>query len=341
MIKTEIILLSNNVVEPFQDLQKDLNADFVSLNKLFATQSLAEHGLGFLINVFEVEDPKDEWGAELKKKIVFDVGSKNKTFLHNLDVRGYGLYDLDDLILSHWHYDHTGALYDVLQRAEKKIRLITHEKAKVERFFKRSKDVKRSDLEGKKREDIVPLLSAMKLVNQLPIDEDQVADLNVELVYSKDSIQLFSGESLTIHVSGEIPRNHQEEDFHNFFYLKEGILQEDAIEDDRCLIFEYEDHVVLLNGCCHSGLMNTMDYVRGKFKEKPISHVIGGFHMASAAPDRISKTIEYLDETPKYRGKLYLFPIHCTGDKFKEEVKKSNLVEIKIANPSVGTCFYM
>lgn len=56
MIQIEIILLTNNIVLPFQKLKQDYQLGFIELNKLFATHSLAEHGLGFLINVYEVQD---------------------------------------------------------------------------------------------------------------------------------------------------------------------------------------------------------------------------------------------------------------------------------------------
>ena len=71
MIKTEIILLSNNIVIPFQKLQKNYGLNFIEFNKLFATQSLAEHGLGFLINIYDMDDLDDMDWPKLKKKIYF------------------------------------------------------------------------------------------------------------------------------------------------------------------------------------------------------------------------------------------------------------------------------
>ena len=54
MIEIQIILLTNNAVYPFQNLNKEHGLNFVSLNKLFATQSFAEHGIGFLINLYKL-----------------------------------------------------------------------------------------------------------------------------------------------------------------------------------------------------------------------------------------------------------------------------------------------
>ena len=154
MLKTEIILLANNVIFPFQNLQKDPGLNFAKLNKLFATQSVAEHGLGFMINIYDVKDSNDEWGKNLIKKIIFDTGSLNKTFLHNINARAYSLYDVDIILISHWHYDHMGGLYQILEQIDNEVPVICHDYAKFERFFRRSLDVKNSDLEGKKREEM-------------------------------------------------------------------------------------------------------------------------------------------------------------------------------------------
>lgn len=340
MIKVEIIILTNNIIEPFQNLKKDYGLEFIELNKLFATQSIAEHGLGFLINIVDLKDPNNEWSGELLKKIIFDTGSTNYTYLHNLDVRAFSLYDVTDIVLSHWHYDHTGCLYKILERLEEEVPVISHESAKYERFFRRTNDVKNSDLEGKTREEILPLLSAAKIVNQIPINLEQIEKAKGNVIFSKDSYELLNNENLRVIISGEIPRTHKEEDFHNFFSLQNEILKGDKILDDKCMIFEYPDHLVLLNGCCHSGIMNTLDYVQS-ISEKPVSHIIGGFHMASASNDRMKATIDYLKDFQEYNEVLYLFPIHCTGERFFSYLNNANLPNIKCYNASVGTVFHL
>jgi len=338
MIKTEITLLANNVIFPFQNLQKDPGLRFVQLNKLFATQSVAEHGLGFMINIYDLKDPNDEWGKELIRKVIFDTGSSNETFLYNMNARAYSLYDIDMILISHWHYDHTGGLHQILEQTENEIPVICHDSAKFERFFRRSFDVKNSDLEGKKREEIIPLLSTSKIVNQAPIDLNQMGELNAKVKFTKEALEIFNDGGLKITLSGEIPRIHPEEDFSSFFSLQEGIIKVDKILDDKCLIFEYQENVVLLLGCCHSGIMNTLDYVKS-ITTKPISRIIGGFHLANATDQRIKTTIEYLKSFQDYDKPIYLFPIHCSGNKFLFELQKNNYSKIKAYNASVGTIF--
>ncbi len=336
MIKIEIILLANNVVFPWQNLQNSKGLNYIELNKLFATQSIAEHGLGFLINIWEVKGKEDSSNNKLLKKIIFDTGSTNLSFLHNLDVRGYPLYDLDTIILSHWHYDHTGGLYKILERIENQVDIISHYYANFERFFNRTKEIQNQDLIGKTRKDVIPLLQSLKIVNQVPINLEKVDYLNGNIIFSKEKVEIFKQDDLRIIISGEIPRKNKEEDFNNFLFLHNGLISVDKIWDDKCIIIENLDKIIILNGCCHSGIINTVNYVK-TLSNKPISHIIGGFHMVNASNDRIKRTIEYFNELQI--EKIDMFPIHCSGQNFIDAIEKARIPGIRAFNISVGTIF--
>lgn len=338
MIKTEISLLTNNHVIPFQNIHKEYGITCIEFNKLFATQSIAEHGLGFLINIYIMDNPNDQQEEKLIFKFIFDTGSSNLSFIHNLYVRGYQLYNVNSIILSHWHYDHTGGLYKILQETEDNIPVICHESAQFERFFKRTDEFEFNDLLGKTRQEILPLLSTSKIVNQEPIDVKKINELGSRVIFSKTKNELLNHDGLKIIISGQIPRNYEIEDFNSFYLLQNDKIKNDKILDDKCLIFEYENNVVLLTGCCHSGIMNTLDYVKS-ITNKQITHIIGGFHMASASKQRIKKTIEYLKSFQKYEHPLYLFPLHCSGEKFLYKLIEEKNPNLKAFNMSVGTVF--
>ncbi len=233
-----------------------------------------------------------------------------------------------------------GGLFKILERIENEVPIICHESAKFERFFKRARNLRTEDLIGKKRTNLLHLLSSLKIVNQEPIDKDRVIKLKGQIHFTKEPYEILNIDGLKIVASGEIPRNHIEEEFNNFFSLQEGTLKTDKILDDKCLILEFKEKIVLLNGCCHSGLMNTLDYIKN-YSEKPISHIIGGFHMASASDERIRVTIDYLNTLKIFDDTLYLFPIHCSGEKIIEMVNKTSDRRIKAFNTSVGTTFYL
>lgn len=336
MIKIEIILLANNVVFPWQNLQNSEGLNYIELNKLFATQSIAEHGLGFLINIWEVKGKEDSSNQKLLKKIIFDTGSTSLSFLHNLNVRGYPLYDVDTIVLSHWHYDHTGGLYKILERIENQVDIISHHYANFERIFNRTKDIQNQDLIGKPRKDIIPLLQSSKIANQEPINLEKIDYLNGNIIFSKEQIVIFNKDDLRIVISGEIPRKNKEEDFNNFLFVHNGIISLDKIWDDKCIIIEHSNNIVILNGCCHSGIKNTLNYVK-TLTNKPISHIIGGFHMVSASNEKIKRTIEHFNELQI--EKMDLFPIHCSGQNFIDAIGKAKIPGIRAFNISVGTIF--
>jgi 7,8-dihydropterin-6-yl-methyl-4-(beta-D-ribofuranosyl)aminobenzene 5'-phosphate synthase len=332
MVKVEIQLLVNNVVLPFQKFDKDYGLGFIKLNRLHATQSLAEHGLGFLIIVYEDDKKKPI------KKIIFDTGGPNLTFLHNIDVRQLNINDVDTIILSHWHYDHSRGLYQILRGIENEVQIISHEYAKFERFFVRSQDVEIKDLIGRSRDYLIPLLSNSKLVNQQPIDIDKIDKLNGKVIFSEDIYEILNDETIKIFASGEIPRHVKLEEFNNFISLQNNKIEYDKIMDDKCLILEFENEVIILNGCCHSGIINTINYIKS-FTKKPISHIIGGFHMVSASDERLIKTIDFLSSFQDYDNPIYLFPIHCSGERFLNMINKQDNTNILALNASVGTTF--
>ena len=332
MYGIEVILLTNNVIYPFQNL----NLPFTELNKLFATHLISEHGLGFLINIYEKSS--SNLNNKLLKQIIFDTGGSNNTFIHNLDVFNFPLYDLDTIVLSHWHYDHFGSLYKVLERVNKKVKLITHQDALFERIFKRAKGLNNDDIVGKSKEELVPLFSDSRIILQEPINMEKIKAYNCSLSFNKELSEIFISDGIRILASGEIPRKNRVEDFKSFFSLQDNVAKLDKIQDDKCLFLEFDENLIILNGCCHSGLINVLEYTRDLFT-KPITHIIGGFHMANASRDLVDFTLNYLKKLDNQKENLYLFPIHCSGEQIIEAINRAQFEKIHAFNASVGTVF--
>lgn len=111
-----------------------------------------------------------------------------------------------------------------------------------------------------------------------------------------------------VFVTGEIPRHTAYEDTGGQFFLDPACSRPDPIPDDQAVYFDTAPGIVVLLGCAHAGVINTLDYVR-QFSGRPIHAVIGGMHLVHATPARLSHTIAEL----KRIAPAIIAPAHCTG----------------------------
>ena len=112
-----------------------------------------------------------------------------------------------------------------------------------------------------------------------------------------------------VFATGEIPRANAYEDTGGAFFLDAQSTRPDPLVDDQALVIDLGRSVVLLLGCAHSGVVNTLDHVQRLTNGKPVSALIGGLHLGSASEERIQKTIERLRNAQLEM----LAPAHCTG----------------------------
>ena len=123
-----------------------------------------------------------------------------------------------------------------------------------------------------------------------------------------EATEIFSG----LWISGEIPRHCAYEDTGGPFYLDKEKKQKDQLYDDMSLWLEGEEGITVICGCCHSGIINTLSHIKQHIGQSVnISHLIGGLHLVSATPQRMTATLDYF-----YKQNIdNLYPAHCTGDK--------------------------
>ncbi|HOC56902.1 MAG TPA: MBL fold metallo-hydrolase [Verrucomicrobiota bacterium] len=112
-----------------------------------------------------------------------------------------------------------------------------------------------------------------------------------------------------IFASGEIPRQTTFEDTGGPFYLDSAAAQPDPLLDDQSLFFDTANGVVVLLGCAHSGVVNTVDYIRQLTGSKPTQALLGGLHLPAANPERMENTIAAFRRLEIQM----LAPAHCTG----------------------------
>jgi 7,8-dihydropterin-6-yl-methyl-4-(beta-D-ribofuranosyl)aminobenzene 5'-phosphate synthase len=235
----------------------------------------AQHGLSLLIKV--------DIGVSMLT-ILFDTGRSEETFLHNIETMKIDLKEVDLILISHGHLDHTAALVAALKRIGKRVPVVIHPDAFEPKLM------------------TTPRLRYIGI----PFKPSEVEAAGGVLLYTKSPITLHEN----VLTSGEIERSTPFEKLEGFYTLKEGQYTKDNILDDQALIIKVEGKgVVVFTGCGHSGVVNTVRQAQKLTGTKEIYAIIGGFHLLNADEERIKRTVEELFQiNPKY-----LAPCHCTG----------------------------
>jgi 7,8-dihydropterin-6-yl-methyl-4-(beta-D-ribofuranosyl)aminobenzene 5'-phosphate synthase len=218
--------------------------------------------------------------------IVFDTG-QGTALMANADAMQINLALPEFLVLSHGHYDHTGGIPNLL-RVNPDIKMLYHQAATVKRY---------SIHPGKPVRDISMPDTVAATLNNHP------GSLRRHVV---NPVEICTGVWLT----GEIPRITPFEDTGGPFFLDtEGKLP-DPITDDMALWLETAAGLVIVLGCCHSGLVNTVEHIRKFSGGKRVRGIIGGMHLLHASTERLEKTCEKLRKwSPDF-----IIPCHCTGE---------------------------
>jgi 7,8-dihydropterin-6-yl-methyl-4-(beta-D-ribofuranosyl)aminobenzene 5'-phosphate synthase len=229
-----------------------------------------EHGLAFWIET-------DQGSA------LFDTGRSDTVLLHNLESLGLNLQDLNALMFSHSHYDHTGGLSAVLSQ-NPSLPIYANADFPRPRFSLSEGEYKSIGL-------------------SLPLEElAQRADLRLSNIPAEVLPGLWT--------TGEISERPELEGCSDTHFIQDnGEWQPDPYRDDMSLVMETSQGLVVIFGCCHAGMLNTLAHVQRTF-HRPILAVVGGTHLISASETDLDHIIDVLRELSLPR--FYLN--HCTGE---------------------------
>lgn len=289
--KLEILTLQDNYI----DMTALDNSDIVQRGRtlqegMFRKSILSEHGFSVLLQTT---------GNGKTRTILFDTGFSEFGALHNAETLGASLEAVEAIAFSHGHMDHTGGFSAMAKTLPRKnIPVVAHPAVFREpRYLKVSESLK----------------------IQLPsLARETVTGTGMNLVETTEPMPLLDGDVLFL---GEIPRR---TDFETglpiAFYLDGEKETWDPIEDDTSLVMNLKGKgLVILSGCAHSGIINTVLHARDVTGIERIHAVMGGFHLTGPLFEHI------IDRTAGELMKFdpaWVVPTHCTGRKATAHFEK-------------------
>jgi 7,8-dihydropterin-6-yl-methyl-4-(beta-D-ribofuranosyl)aminobenzene 5'-phosphate synthase len=233
--------------------------------------TLGEHGFSALIEP-SGGDP-----------LLFDTG-QGLTLLHNARRMNKDLSSVKEVVLSHGHYDHAGGLKPLLEECGAK-KVYAHPELFRPRY--RVKDTGES----------YPI--------SLPVCREELEAGGATFDLSREFRTIAPG----MHLTGEVPRVTDFETGDEGLYCDCNGEECDLTPDDQSLVLETEKGLVLVLGCCHAGVVNTLEHVAAVTGRRDVYAVIGGTHLGFCSQEQLTKTVALLRKL----GLKKLAVSHCTG----------------------------
>ncbi len=228
-------------------------------------------------------------------QFLFDTAGGTPALEHNTklmkEMHGIDLSSIGMIILSHGHWDHVAGVLKVMDMIEKPVPVLCHPDALLHKIF--------TEESGKKHE-----IGIHEYYSESELEAKTV------VITTKEPYNVADG----IMTTGVVPRKNDFEkltgNLQKITTTRDGKETPDLIEDDLSVIFHLKDgSVIILAGCCHSGVVNTVEHAVGLTGSSSVVGILGGLHLHDASKERLTKTIEYLKQYPL----TTVAACHCTG----------------------------
>ncbi|MDW0246922.1 MAG: MBL fold metallo-hydrolase [Nitrososphaeraceae archaeon] len=321
----KITILVDNITDRLLPSSSIVKRPPMISNQTISKSPIAEHGFSALLEISYVHE-----NVTKTNKFLFDTGVSKEGIVNNSDVLGINLKDIETIVLSHGHFDHISGLISTLGRLKKSVEIIAHPEAFLRRWlvYPNGNKARMDFLDEEEINQAGGIIRKVDKISFLP--------RNVNMQSKKKTNQANN----RVMITGEIPRVTEFEKGFPLQYKEQdneiNLVPDPLVSDDQALIMNVKNKgLIILTGCGHAGIVNTIKFAKKVTGIKKIYCVIGGFHLSGQDyEDSIPLTIAELTRVDPQ----YIVPCHCTG--WKATNKIIDTMPEKFIQSSVGSTFY-
>ncbi|MHA2180846.1 MAG: MBL fold metallo-hydrolase [Promethearchaeota archaeon] len=276
-----------------------------------AVNTIGEHGLGMSVTVYD---------DEKSHLFLFDTGSIKQSIVGNIEALGVKYSEIEKIILSHGHFDHFGGLTAIIPNLSEGTKIYLNSAC-----FDQYHVIFHTPGKKTPANELGPNLESLIKEGKIKhrklefLDRKVVYDLanknKVEIIETSEPMKLYEG----IIISGEIEVFDKDEVSKGFYKEKNhNVFEEHTFRDETSLYINIKDKgLVILTGCGHVGIVNTIKHAQKITGINKVYGIIGGLHKENLSSEAINSAVGFIERL----GPKITCGVHCTGFEFNRAMR--------------------